>query len=152
MCEGTWIPVTVIVKFAESVWICVRGQSGCNFFSRTFFTYRLRHSIRNIKRSIFLHRSYPLKRPPSGRKVSPHRGPWFHGLPTRPSSTSQFEWDAVLVDWCGRVRRCLRNRFLLSMRKKGAWERKAAEVKPKAESTSEHGICSALYQKKSWKI
>ena len=70
ICEGTCFPVTVIMKFAESVWICVRGQLGCNFFFTTSFTYRFRHSIRNIKRSIFLHRSYPLKRPPSGRKVS----------------------------------------------------------------------------------
>ena len=45
-------------------------QLGCNFFSRTFFTYRLRHSMRNIKRSIFSHIKHPLKRPPSGRKVS----------------------------------------------------------------------------------
>ena len=44
-------------------------QSGCNFFSRTFFTYRFWESMRNIKRNIFAHIMHPPKRPPSGRKV-----------------------------------------------------------------------------------
>ena len=45
-------------------------QLGCNFCFRTFFTYRLRQVIRNMKRSNFSHIKHPLKRPPSGRKVS----------------------------------------------------------------------------------
>ena len=56
-------------QFQRFSWFLLIKQCSCNFFSRTFFTYRFGQVMRNIKRTIFYIECTLLKRPPSGRKV-----------------------------------------------------------------------------------
>ena len=63
-------PASRLSQFLWFSWFLLIWQWSCNFFARTFFTYRLRQVMRNIKRTIFYIECTLLKRPPSGRKVS----------------------------------------------------------------------------------